>query len=62
MEKVLKITSVNEKQTDYAYWKSKSPQDRLAAIEFLRQQFIDSQNESKPGLQRVCKVTNRKQS
>jgi hypothetical protein len=59
MEKVLKITSVNEKQSDYIYWKTKSPQDRLAAIEFLRQQFIDH-NDSKSGLQRICKVTNRK--
>ena len=61
MEKVLKITSVNEKQTDYTYWLTKSLQERLAAIEFLRQQFIDHQNDSKPGLQRICKVTNRKQ-
>ncbi len=62
MEKVLKITSVNEKQTDYTYWKTKSFQERLAAIEFLRQQFIDHQNGFKPGLQRICKVTDRKQS
>ena len=62
MEKVLKITSVNEKQSDYTYWKTKTPQERLAAIEFLRQQFIDNRNDSKPGLQRICKVTNRKQS
>ena len=62
MEKVLKITTVNEKQSDYTYWKTKSPQERLAAIEFLRQQFVDHQNDFKPGLQRLCKVTNRKQS
>lgn len=62
MEKVLKITSVKKKQTDYSYWLTKSPQERLAAIEFLRQQFINNQNDSQPGLQRFCKVTNRKQS
>jgi hypothetical protein len=62
MEKVLKITSVKDKQSDYAYWKTKSFQERLTAIEFLRQQFISHQNDSKPGLQRICKVTNRKQS
>lgn len=60
MEKVLKITSVKEKQSDYSYWITKSPQERLAAIEFLRQQFINHKNDSKPGLQRICKVTNRK--
>jgi hypothetical protein len=62
MEKVLKITSVKEKQTDYSYWLTKTPLERLAAIEFLRQQFIDQKNEFQSGLQRVCKVTNRKQS
>ena len=62
MEKVLKITSVNEKQSDYSYWITKSPQDRLSAIEFLRQQFVNQQNDSKSRLQRVCKVINRKQS
>jgi len=62
MEKVLKITSVKEKQSDFAYWKTNSSQERLAAIEFLRKQFIDHQNDFKPGLQRFCKVINRKQS
>jgi hypothetical protein len=62
MEKVLKITSVKEKQSDYSYWLTKSLQERLAAIEFLRQQFIKGPNDSQSGLQRFCKVTNRKQS
>jgi len=62
MEKVLKITSVKEKQSDYSYWITKSPQERLSAIEFLRQQFINYKNDPQPGLQRVCTVTNRKQS
>jgi hypothetical protein len=62
MEKVLKITSVKEKQSDYSYWLTKSPLDRLAAIEFLRQQFKNYQNDLQSGLQRVCKVINQKQS
>ena len=61
MEKVLKITSVKEKQSDYSYWIAKSPQERLSAIEFLRQQFINYKNDPQPGLQRVCKVINQKQ-
>ncbi|HEY6436233.1 MAG TPA: hypothetical protein VIY47_06560 [Ignavibacteriaceae bacterium] len=59
MEKVLKITSVKEKQSDYSYWLTKSPLELLAAIEFLRQQFIEHKNEFQPGLQRVCKVINK---
>ena len=61
MEKVLKITSVKEKQSDYSYWLTKSPQERLSAIEFLRQQFVNHQNELQSGLQRVCTVINQKQ-
>lgn len=62
MEKVLKITSVKEKQSDYSYWMTKTPQERLEAIEFLRQQYIKFKDDIQPGLQRFCKVTNRKQS
>lgn len=40
MDKVVKITSLKEKQTDFAYWITKSPQERLNAIETLRDQYI----------------------
>lgn len=62
MEKVLKITSIKEKQSDYSYWMTKTPQERLEAIEFLRQQYIKFKDDLQPGLQRVCRITNQKQS
>ena len=61
MEKILKITSVKEKQSDYTYWMTKTPQDRLEAIEFLRQQYIKFKDDIQQGLQRVCRITNQKQ-
>jgi len=61
MEKVLKITSVKAQQSDYSYWMTKSPQERLAAIEFLRQQYIKYKDDIQPRLQRVYRITNQKQ-
>lgn len=62
MEKVLKIISIKDKQSDYAYWTTKTPQERLEAIEFLRQQYIKYKYDIQQGLQRVCRVINQKQS
>ena len=61
MEKVVTITKHN-KQNDFAYWKNKSIEERLNAIEFLRQQFSDYENQLSKGLQRVCRVIRKEQS
>ena len=62
MEKVIKKTSLKEKQSDLEYWLSKTPQERLEALEFLRQQYISFNKNVQPRLQRVCTVTNQKPS
>jgi hypothetical protein len=61
MEKVLKITKLKDQQNDYAYWMSKTPLERLNAIELLREQYIKYNKDVQPGFQRVCKIINRKQ-
>ena len=61
MEKSLKIVSLKDKQTDYAFWMTKSYQERLEALELLRQQYINFKGDAQQGLQRVCRITNRKQ-
>ena len=43
---------------DVAYWLSKSPEDRLAAVEFLRRQY----DENPARLQRVAHITKLSQS
>jgi len=43
-------------KSDVAYWLSKSPKDRLSAVEFLRRQYYGS---SSAGLRRVISVTKR---
>jgi len=42
MEKVITIRSLKDKKTDFTYWQSKPETERLAAIETLRQQFINA--------------------
>jgi hypothetical protein len=42
--------------SDLAYWLRQSVQARLAAVETLRQQYIQSLPDAEPGLQRVCRV------
>lgn len=60
MDKVVKIVSLKEKHSDFSYWMSKSPQERLDAIETLRDQYIRFIKDVKPGFQRVCRVINQK--
>jgi hypothetical protein len=60
MDKILKIVSLKEKQSDFAYWSSKTEYERLEALEFLRSQYINYKKDVQSRLQRVCKIVNRK--
>jgi hypothetical protein len=62
MEKVIKKTSTREKNSDLEYWLTKTPQERLDALEFLRQQYINFNKDVQSRLQRVCTITNQKPS
>ncbi|MGR3319969.1 MAG: hypothetical protein ACUZ8O_15990 [Candidatus Anammoxibacter sp.] len=58
IKKVIKITDLNDKnstQSDLKYWLKKSPEERVATVDYLRRQYHGS-----PGrLQRVAKVIQR---
>lgn len=56
-DRVVKIINVSKRSTsdDVAYWMSKPPSERFAAIEFLRSQ----QYETPPRLQRVFRIVQR---
>lgn len=62
MEKVIKKTTTREKQSDFEYWLTKTHQERLDALEFLRQQYINFNKNVQPRLQRVCTIINQKPS
>lgn len=58
IRKVVKISNLNDKElisNDLKYWLSKSPEERVAAVEFLRRQYHGSTE----GLQRVARVIQR---
>ncbi len=55
MERVVRIIPMRAPQSDRAYWMSKTPQERIAALETLRQQYVQLQR-IQPRLQRVCRI------
>lgn len=62
MEEVVRKISLKDKCSyDLEYWLSKTPEERVAAIEFLRQQFYETKDGSAPRLQRVAKIIKREQ-
>ncbi len=61
IEKVVrkaKIKDFRETEENLAYWLSKTPEERVAAVEYLRRQF----NGSSARLQRFARVIHRSQS
>lgn len=52
MEKIVNIHPLHEEQSDLSYWQNKSPEERLAAVETLRLQYVRFKN-IEPRLQRV---------
>ena len=56
MDKSLKLISLHEKSNDRAFWMSKTPQERIDAIEFLRQQYQSVNNNASTRLQRVYTI------
>lgn len=60
MEKVVVKTTLKEQKSDLYYWLTKTPQERLDALEFLRQQYINFNKNVQPRLQRICTVISQK--
>lgn len=58
MEKVVHIYRKGKEPKSYAYWLTKTPQERIAALEFLRYQAYG--NEIDKGLQRVLRIAKQK--
>ena len=54
-----RITTLHQITHDREYWMSRSPEERLQAVEFLRQQYIQAQYDSEPRLQRVYRLVKR---
>ena len=63
MEKVIKKISLKDRTNyDLEFWLSKTPEDRISAVEILRQQSYELENGNAPRLQRVIKRVKQKPS
>lgn len=58
MERTMRIVSLKSQQNDREYWRQQPVEARLAAIEFLRQQYMGPTH-AEQRLQRVCRVAQR---
>jgi len=56
---VFKVSNVFEESDEKAYWLSKSPEERLEAVEIMRR-ILYGYNPSSTRLQRVIEVAQRK--
>lgn len=58
MEKIARWVDIHERPRSAEYWRTRSLQERFAAIEELRLHYIKLKN-VEPGFQRVCRVVER---
>ena len=52
---VFSVGSLGDDPDDLGYWLSQTPEDRLAGIEFLRQQFF-AYDKTRPEFRRVLEI------
>jgi hypothetical protein len=60
ISKVVKKYKMNEQPNDFAFWKSKSYEERLYALEQIREEYNSWRYNAEPGFQRVFKIIKRK--
>jgi len=60
MQRRVAIRDRHEPENDYYFWKSKSPEERIGAVEYLREQcYLAMGYDRPPGIVRVVKVSER---
>ena len=59
IEPAVTIRRLHDPSGDLEYWLSKSPADRIAAVETLRRQVQGTSVDGGPRLQRVCRDVRR---
>lgn len=56
----IRKTTIQEQGTDYSFWMAKNHQERLEAIEFLRQQYIAMKKDVPTRFQRIYRIIERR--
>jgi len=46
--KKMSVIKIGEKNSDHEFWRTKTPEERLSAVEFLREQFYIIQGYDRP--------------
>ena len=69
MERVVNIVKIKDEiEGNVSFWQSKTKEERLSAVQTLREQYImlfnkqDEYNESREGLRRIYRVVKRTES
>jgi hypothetical protein len=55
----LSVSSLHDESDEKAYWLSKTPAERLAALELMRQIVYGYEHATAPRLQRVLEIAQR---
>ena len=59
MALVVNRVALREKDSELQYWLSRDPAERIAAVEIIRQRIFGGTDETRQGLQRVCRIIRR---
>jgi hypothetical protein len=59
IKKVINIYKQSEQPKDFTYWRTKSYEERLEALEQIRQEYNTWRYSAQQGLQRVYRVIKR---
>lgn len=56
---VVNRVKLHEGDSELRYWLSRDPAERIAAVEIIRQRVFGGTDETRQGLQRVCRIIRR---
>lgn len=56
IQRVVTKYKVGEQPSEYSYWKTQTPNSRLAALEEIRQQYNNWIGNARPRFQRVYRI------
>ncbi len=59
LKKVYAKVPAAQRQSDFAFWQTQSYEDRLEALEQIRQEYHSWKQDAEPGLQRVYQIVKR---
>jgi hypothetical protein len=59
VERVVNKYRVGEQPSEYSFWQTKSPEDRITALEQIRKQYNNWKYDARPRFQRVYRIVKR---